>query len=351
MAKRMRNSITVIVILAIVALCATFAISRTSAAASNAYAEEITITETSVEAVVEETEATEEVKSESTEATEEVTEETEATTEATESTEATEETQPETQPAETKPAETQPAPTQPKHEHNYSSKVTVEATCENEGVETFTCDCGDTYTKAIAATGHSYTQKIVDATCTENGYTVNTCACGHSFNDNETKATGHDYEVTTVAPTTEAEGYDLHTCKTCGQTYQDNWTDKLVPETEPVEEPTEPEHTCHYHGTVKKAETCTESGITVYTCECGNSYEETIDALGHVFVGESCQRCGEKDPNYVAPVQEGCRTCDGSHEHIEVVVGDYTYVYCEHIEAPFRSADGWVIYYPIRFYF
>lgn len=346
MAKRMRNSITVIVILAIVALCATFAISRTSAAASNAYAEEITITEASVEAVVEETEestiATEEVKSESTEATEEVTEETEAT----ESTEATEETQPET-----KPAETQPAPTQPKHEHNYSSKVTVEATCENEGVETFTCDCGDTYTSAIAATGHSYTKKTVDATCTENGYTVNTCACGHSFNDNETKATGHDYKVTTVAPTTEAEGYDLHTCKACGQTYQDNWTDKLVPETEPVVEPTEPEHTCHYHGTVKKAETCTESGITVYTCECGNSYEETIDALGHVFVGESCQRCGEKDPNYVAPVVEGCRNCDGSHEHIEVVVGDYTYVYCENIEAPFRSADGWVIYYPIRFYF
>jgi hypothetical protein len=27
-------------------------------------------------------------------------------------------------------------------------------------------------------------------------------------------------------------------------------------------------------------------------------------------------------------------------------------VYCEHIEGtPFRSADGWVIYYPIRFYF
>ena len=346
MAKRMRNSITVIVILAIVALCATFAISRTSAAASNAYAEEITITETSVEAVVEETEATEEVKSESTEATEEVTEETEATEATTESTEATEETQPETQ-----PAETQPAPTQPKHEHNYSSKVTVEATCENEGVETFTCNCGDSYNTAIAATGHSYTKKTVAPTCTENGYTVNTCACGHSFQDNDTKATGHNYKVTTVAPTTDAEGYDLHTCKTCGQTYQDNWTDKLVVETEPVVEPTKPAHTCNYHGTVKKAETCTESGITVYSCECGNSYEETIDALGHVFTGESCQRCGEKDPNYVAPVQEGCRNCDGSHEHVEVVVGDYTYVYCENIEAPFRSADGWAIYYPIRFYF
>ena len=39
------------------------------------------------------------------------------------------------------------------HTHNYSSKVTTDATCGAEGIKTFTCDCGDSYTEKVAATG------------------------------------------------------------------------------------------------------------------------------------------------------------------------------------------------------
>ena len=47
-------------------------------------------------------------------------------------------------------------------EHNYTSKVTTEATCTKDGVKTFTCSiCKDSYTESIAA-GHKWS----NATCT-----------------------------------------------------------------------------------------------------------------------------------------------------------------------------------------
>lgn len=39
------------------------------------------------------------------------------------------------------------------HTHSYSAEVTTPATCSEEGVKTFTCSCGDTYTEKIDATG------------------------------------------------------------------------------------------------------------------------------------------------------------------------------------------------------
>ena len=41
------------------------------------------------------------------------------------------------------------------HTHEYSSEVTTAATCTADGVKTFTCSCGDSYTEAIPATGHT----------------------------------------------------------------------------------------------------------------------------------------------------------------------------------------------------
>ena len=42
------------------------------------------------------------------------------------------------------------------HVHNYTSEVTKEMTCEEDGVRTFTCSCGDSYTEVITAIGHDY---------------------------------------------------------------------------------------------------------------------------------------------------------------------------------------------------
>ena len=57
------------------------------------------------------------------------------------------------------------------------------------------------------------------------------------------------------------------------------------------------EHT-HSYTEVKVDPTCTENGSISYTCECGDSYNETIDALGHSFSEGICLNCSASDPDY-----------------------------------------------------
>lgn len=114
----------------------------------------------------------------------------------------------------------------PNHKHNYTEKITKEPTCTEAGEKTFTCDCGDSYTEVIPATGHSYVdgecehchEKDPDyhehsydngvvtkePTCTEKGEKTFTCSeCGHTYTE-EIPATGHNFEN--------------HICTNCGET-------------------------------------------------------------------------------------------------------------------------------------
>lgn len=83
----------------------------------------------------------------------------------TETTDTTEETEPE-----------------PIHEHAYAEEVTTPATCTTDGESTFTCECGDTYTEAVPATGHDFSNYVSneDATYTADGTETATCACGET---------------------------------------------------------------------------------------------------------------------------------------------------------------------------
>ena len=48
-----------------------------------------------------------------------------------------------------------------------------------------------------------------------------------------------------------------------------------------------------YEAVLTTAPTCTEKGFITYTCECGDSYVDETDALGHDFsVSTFCGRCG-----------------------------------------------------------
>ena len=62
------------------------------------------------------------------------------------------------------------------HAHDYVSTVTTAPTCTANGVKTFACDCGDTYTESIPATGHNYT-----CTETDDAYVYTCTNCGHSY--------------------------------------------------------------------------------------------------------------------------------------------------------------------------
>ena len=126
--------------------------------------------------------------------------------------------------------------TQAKHEHNYTSKVTKEPSCTAEGVRTYSCSCGNSYTESISANGHSF-----------GSYTYNNDA------------------------TYDADGTETATCSVCGA--KDTRTasgTKLV-------------HAHNYAPAVTKEPTCTEEGVRTYTCSCGNSYTEGIPAKGHSY--------------------------------------------------------------------
>ncbi|MCD7740704.1 MAG: fibronectin type III domain-containing protein [Ruminococcus sp.] len=161
--------------------------------------------------------------------------------------------------------------------HTYDNGVvTTEATCTEDGVKTYTCSvCGETYTEAITATGHTYTSEITkEATCTEDGVITYTCtACGDTYTEAITSAGSHTYDegVVTTAATCTEDGVKTYTCTACGETY----TEAIAA-------------TGHnYVAETTKEATTDEEGLITYTCSnCGDVYTETIPALGHSFTSE-----------------------------------------------------------------
>ncbi len=171
------------------------------------------------------------------------------------------------------------------HTHSYSSSVTTAATCTNNGVRTYSCSCGDSYTEVIAATNHSYTSKVTGATCTSNGYTTYTCSkCGDSYTSNVVESSGHSYVGEVTLPTCTTDGYTNYTCSVCGHSYIGNTV--LAGG--------------HSYTGVTTPATCTTNGYTTYTCTaCGINYVgDIVTAEGHKFAGGSCSVCGAADPNY-----------------------------------------------------
>ena len=148
--------------------------------------------------------------------------------------------------------------------HTYESKVTKEPTTTAVGIRTFTCNiCGDSYTEEIPKLEdthkHSYTEKVTkEPTCTEKGEKTFTCSCKDSYTE-----------------TIDALGHDIMdgACTRCDYV-----------------EPSLPSHT-HSYTTSTVTATCTEAGVTIYTCSCGDTYSEEIKALGHDMKDGDCSRC------------------------------------------------------------
>ena len=156
------------------------------------------------------------------------------------------------------------------HTHAFGDwTVTTPAACTADGVETRSCACGETETRAIPATGHTFGDWTVTthATCTADGVETRACACGES----ETRAipaTGHtfgDWTVTTPATCT-ADGVETRSCA-CGESET-----RAIPATG------------HTFGdwTVTTPATCTADGVETRSCACGESETRAIPATGHV---------------------------------------------------------------------
>ena len=109
------------------------------------------------------------------------------------------------------------------HSHKFTAKITKEPTCMVEGVKTYTCSCGYSYTEQIAKKPHTeVTDQAVAATCTGSGKTQGShCSvCGTIITAQKTvAATGHIHTEVRNAreATTLSDGYtgDIY-CKDCG---------------------------------------------------------------------------------------------------------------------------------------
>lgn len=122
------------------------------------------------------------------------------------------------------------------HKHSYTGTVTTPATCASEGVMTYCCSCGDSYTETIGRTAHSF-----------GSYTYNNDA------------------------TYESDGTETAVCSVCGErSTRTAGGTKLV-------------HVHSYTSSVTKAATCSESGVVTYTCSCGDSYTESIPMTAHSY--------------------------------------------------------------------
>ena len=81
------------------------------------------------------------------------------------------------------------------HKHEYTAKVTKEASCTSVGITTYTFSCGDSYTEEIEALGHTRVSAGgKDATCTNQGYVNIVCSvCDQGLDVEWIPAIGHNF--------------------------------------------------------------------------------------------------------------------------------------------------------------
>lgn len=103
-----------------------------------------------------------------------------------------------------------------------SGKITIQATCTETGVKTYTCQaCGATKTETVPAVGHKVViDSAVAATCESAGKTEgrHCSVCDKVLIEQKTvKATGHNWDEgkITQEATCEKAGERTYTCKTC----------------------------------------------------------------------------------------------------------------------------------------
>ena len=182
-----------------------------------------------------------------------------------------------------------------------TNEVTTEATCEVDGVRTYTAkvtfegkEYTDAKTEAIPATGHAYGEPVWKW---NDDFTASaTFTCGNDTSHVETVNAAVTNEVTTEA-TCKADGVRTYTAKVTfeGKEYTDTKTE-VIPATD---------HDTELVGA--KDATCTEDGYTgdevCKVCQTVVKQGEVIPALGHDYKDGKCSRCGAEEPT--TPVEPG----------------------------------------------
>ena len=233
--------------------------------------------------------------------------------------------------------------------HDYQAKANVAATCQKSGIEfvgVYECSvCGN----MVDAKGVDITREVnaavkdgtVGSTKVGSGVVQITPAGTHAWTTMEL-----------AAPTCYSTGLSVIGCKDCGKvkdvvvlkTVGHVAADELanVVEATCTEAGYSGDQVCKWCGEIlkkgeevpalghktevkdAKAATCTEAGYTgdeVCTV-CGETVKKgtEIPALGHKFENGVCTVCGEKDPNYVAPVVNPFKDVEKTSPYYDAII-------------------------------
>ena len=218
-----------------------------------------------------------------------------------------------------------------------TNEVTTEATCEVDGVRTYTAkvtfegkEYTDAKTEAIPATGHAYGEPVWKW---NDDFTASaTFTCGNDASHVETVNAAVTNEVTTEA-TCEVDGVRTYTAKVTfeGKEYTDTKTETIAATGHAYGAPVwkwnddftaSATFTCGNDAShvetvnaavtneVTTAATCKADGVRTYTAKVtfeGKEYADTktevIPALGHDYKDGKCSRCGAEEPT--TPVEPG----------------------------------------------
>ena len=195
------------------------------------------------------------------------------------------------------------------HEHKYTDTV-IPPTCTERGCTVHLCACGDkredSYTPPL---GHNYkggicvrcgildpnrdTQHehdfiptVTKPTCLTEGFTTYTCSCGECYTKDYVSAVGHKTQLQNAkAAGCLTGGYTGdEVCTVCGKVFkQGSVIFALGHDPQPAR---------------VKAPTCTESGYTgdLICMRCGDMTQigKTVAAADHKFFGGVCSVCGAK---------------------------------------------------------
>lgn len=202
----------------------------------------------------------------------------------------------------------------PQHVHDYVQSVTKEATCTEDGVKTFTCECGDTYTEPISALGHDYkVTGTIAANCTEPEKEQVKC---ERCNDETIRAKeggqpalGHDWVTDATIPATCDDPEKVH--QTCNRTDCD--ADRTV-----NKEGGQAALGHHYVAdeSTRTQPDCTHEGGVTMKCDregCTDSYWHITPALGHTDDGtkNEVHQATCEDEGYTV---HHCLVCDKDYK-------------------------------------
>ena len=175
--------------------------------------------------------------------------------------------------------------------HVYELIEEIPADCLYAGIKIYSCECGESYTEEVPASGHAFGEWQVStpSTCIKEGFEKRVCERCLAEETRSLPLAEHDFGewTATVSPTCTEPGSKNRACSVCGHT-----------ETAEI-----PAVGHKYVLVEERSATCAENGKKIFECSVCHDIKEEIteDKLNHDFGGAApcaeditCIRCGKE---------------------------------------------------------